>query len=89
MTRPDTISDLRDLRDLGRRWRVRFLRYRAGADPEAEDLPATFGSINAALTEANRLQAEADARAEAVQAYVIDDHDVPCARADCRAERAR
>ncbi len=84
MTRPDTINDLRNLRDLGRRWRVRVLRYRRGGEAEAEDLPSTFGSINAALTEANRLQAEADERAEPVQAYVIDDHGVPCARAQCR-----
>lgn len=84
MNRPDTITDLRELRDLGRRWRVRLMRYRAGADPEAEDLAATFGSINAALTEANRLQADADERAEAVQCYVVDDHDVPVARAQCR-----
>ena len=83
--RPETvISDLRDLRDLGRRWRVRVLRYRRGGEAEAEDLAATFGSINAALTEANRLQADADERAEAVQCYVVDDHDVPVARAQCR-----
>ena len=84
MTRPDTISDLRDLRDLGKRWRVRLIRYRRGAEPEAEDLASTYGSINAALTAANDLQAEADERGEPVQAYVVDDHDVPVARAQCR-----
>ena len=63
MQRHDTITDLRDLRALGRRYRVRMLRYRRGAEPDAEDMPSTYGSINAALTEANRLQAAADERA--------------------------
>ena len=65
-----------------------MLRYRQGAEPTAEDLPSTFGSINAALTAANELQADADERAEPVQAYVIDDRGVPCARADCRQREA-
>lgn len=84
MQRHDTITDLRDLRDLGRRYRVRVLRYRRGAEPDAEDMPSTYGSINAALTEANRLQAAADERAEALQYYVVDDHGVPVGRAGGR-----
>ncbi len=81
MQRPDTITDLRDLRDLGRRYRVRVLTYRRGAEPDSENMPSTYGSINAALTEANRLQAAADERAEPVQCYVVDDHGVPVGRA--------
>ena len=84
MQRHDTINDLRDLRALGRRYRVRMLRYRRGAEPDAEDMPSTYGSINAALTEANRLQAAADERAEALQYYVVDDHGVPVGRAGGR-----
>ncbi len=84
MQRHDTITDLRDLRALGRRYRVRMLRYRRGAEPDAEDMPSTYGSINAALTEANRLQAAADERAEALQYYVVDDHGVPVGRAGGR-----
>ena len=84
MQRNDTINDFRDLRDLGRRYKVRMLRYRRGGEPEAEDLASTFGSINAALAEANRLQAEADERAEPVQCYVVDDHGVPVGRAGGR-----
>ena len=83
--RPETvITDLRDLRDLGRRYRVRVLRYRAGVEPEAEDLASTYGSINAALTEANRLQGLADERCEPVRCYVVDDHGVPVGRAGGR-----
>ena len=81
MQRHDTITDLRDLKDLGRRYKVRMLRYRRGAEPDAEDMPSTYGSINAALTEANRQQCLADERCEPVQAYVIDDHGVPVGRA--------
>ncbi len=81
MQRNDTINDFRDLRDLGRRYRVRVLRYRRGAEPDAEDLGGSYGSINAALTEANRLQGMADERCEPVQAYVVDDHGVPVGRA--------
>ena len=84
MQRHDTITDLRDLRDLGRRYRVRVLRYRAGVEPEAEDLASSYGSINAALTEANDLQAAADERCEASQYYVVDDHGVPVGRAGGR-----
>ena len=87
MQRHDTITDLRDLRDLrdlGRRYRVLVLTYRRGAEPDAEDLASTYGSINAALTEANRLQAAADERAEALQYYVVDDHGVPVGRAGGR-----
>ena len=84
MQRNDTINDFRDLRDLGRRYRVRVLRYRRGAEPDAEDMPSTYGSINAALTEANRLQAAADERCEASQYYVVDDNGVPVGRAGGR-----
>ncbi len=81
MQRHDTINDFRDLRDLGRRYKVRMLRYRRGGEPVAEDLASSFGSINSALVEANRLQAAADDRCEPVQAYVVDDHNVPVGRA--------
>ena len=84
MQRHDTITDLRDLRALGRRYRVRLIHYHRGAEPAAEDMPSTYGSINAALTEANRLQAAADERAEALQYYVVDDHGVPVGRAGGR-----
>ena len=67
---------------------MRVLAYRRGAEPTAEDLPSTYGSINAALTAANDLQAAADERGEAAQFYVIDERGVPCARADCRAREA-
>ena len=76
--RPDTITDLRDL---GRRYKVRVLRYRRGAEPAAEDLAGSYGSINSALVEANRLQGLADERCEPVQAYVVDDNGVPVGRA--------
>ena len=84
MQRHDTITDLRDLRDLGRRYRVRLIHYRRGAVPVAEDLASTFGSINAALVEANRLQGLADEGCEPVQCYVVDDHGVPVGRAGGR-----
>ena len=60
---------------------MRMLRYHRGGEPDAEDLASTFGSINAALVEANRLQGIADERCEPVQAYVVDDHGVPVGRA--------
>ncbi len=83
--RPETvITDLRDLRALGRRYRVRLMCYRRGAVPVAEDLAGSYGSINSALVEADRLQSELDDRCEPVQAYVIDDHNVPVGRAGGR-----
>lgn len=83
MSRPqhNTVHDFRDLRELGRRYRVRLLRYRRGAEPETEDLAGSYGSINAALTEANRLQADADERGDVVQCYVVDDAGIPIRRA--------
>lgn len=86
MSRPqhNIVTDFADLRSLGRRYRVRVLRYRKGAEPIAEDQAGSYGAINAALAEANRLQSVADARAEPVQAFVIDDHGVPVARAGGR-----
>ena len=83
-SRPDTIDSLSDLRALGRRYRVRLLRYRKGAEPIAEDLTSSFGSMNHALREADRLQAEADERAEPAQCYVVDDLGVPVGRAGGR-----
>ena len=84
MPRPDTITDLRDLKDLGRRYRVRVLRYRRGGEPESEDFASTYGSINAALAAANAMQADADERAEPAQCYVVDDRGVPVGRAGGR-----
>ena len=84
MQRHDTITDLRDLRALGRRYRVRLIHYRRGAEPVAEDIASSFGSINSALVEANRQQCLADERCEPVQAYVVDDHGVPVGRAGGR-----
>ena len=83
-SRPDTIDSLSDLRALGRRYRVRLLRYRKGAEPIAEDLASSFSSANHALREADRLQAEADERAEPAQCYVVDDLGVPVGRAGGR-----
>ena len=81
MQRHDTITDLRDLRALGRRYRVRLIHYHRGAEPAAEDLAGSYGSINSALVEANRLQGLADERCEPVQAYVVDDNGVLVGRA--------
>ena len=82
--RPDTIDNLSDLRALGRRYRVRLIHYRRDAEPVAEDIASSFGSINSALVEANRQQCLADERCEPVQAYVVDDHGVPVGRAGGR-----
>ena len=76
-----TSTDLRDLKDLGRRYRVRVLRYSKGAEPVAEELAGSYGSINRALVETDRLQGEADDRCEPLQYYVIDDAGVPVGRA--------
>ena len=86
MARPrhNIVKDFADLRELGRRYRVRLLRHRKDAEPIAEDMPSSYGSINHALTAANDLQAEADARCEPVEALVVDDHGVPVARAGGR-----
>ena len=79
------ITDFADLRSLSpRRYSVRLMRYRKGAEPIAEDLASSFSSANHALREADRLQAEADERAEPVTAYVVDDAGVPVGRAGGR-----
>lgn len=81
--RPNIVTDLADLRELGRRYRVRLIRYRRDAAPETEDRPSTYSSIAAALLEADRLQGLADERCEPVTVFVTAD-GVPIRRAGDR-----
>ena len=82
MTPPDVITDLADLPTLvPSRYRIRVVHHRRRAETTVTDLPANFRSIASALREAERLQAEFDGGAEAVQAYVIDAAGIPVRRA--------
>ena len=84
--RPETVvTDFADLRSLSpRRYGLRAVRYMKGAETIAEDAPGSFGSIGAAMREADRLQGMADERCEPVTVFVVDDAGIAIRRAGDR-----